>query len=112
MQLHTGRHQRLPERLQISRAVAIVEEAGQAVVSTLHAVLRNVAQIEAGQASHPVGVPPLAPRAHRKVRSGCAPRMMGVSGTSTWPGRRRWFTARIRTGAYVVANAVERRSEA
>ncbi|WP_233580330.1 hypothetical protein [Luteimonas sp. 100069] len=52
MQLHAGRHQRLLQGLQIPQVVTIVEEARQAIVAALHDVLRNVGQIEAGQASH------------------------------------------------------------
>jgi len=36
----------------IPHAVAIVEDARQAIVTPLHDVLRNAGQVESGQASH------------------------------------------------------------
>jgi hypothetical protein len=50
MQAAVRRGQRLPQELQVAHSIAIVEEAEQAVVATLHDVLRDAGQVEAGEA--------------------------------------------------------------
>lgn len=52
VQPHSRRRQRFPQQLQIVQPVAVIEEARQAVVSTLHDVLRNARQIESRCAAH------------------------------------------------------------
>ena len=52
VQLHAGRRQRFPQQVEIVQPVAVIEEARQAVVSTLHDVLRNARQIESRCAAH------------------------------------------------------------
>src|SRR3546814_4637045 len=52
MQTAVRRRQRLPQELQVAQSIAIIQEAGQAVVATLHYVLRDVGQVEAGEAGH------------------------------------------------------------
>src|SRR3546814_4751531 len=52
MQTAVRRRQRLPQERQVAQSIAIVEEAGQAVVATLHYMLRDVGQVEAGEAGH------------------------------------------------------------
>lgn len=39
-------------RLQAAQSIAIIQEAGPAVVATLHDVLRDAGQVEAGEAGH------------------------------------------------------------
>src|SRR3546814_20957679 len=52
MQTAVRRRQRLPQALQVAQSIAIIQEAGQAVVATLHYVLRAVGPVEAGEAGH------------------------------------------------------------
>ena len=52
VQLAARGEQRLPQQLAIAGAIRVVEEAGKAIVSTLHDVLRNAWQVESRLASH------------------------------------------------------------
>src|SRR5690606_31279144 len=46
------RGQRLPQKLQVAQSIAIVEEAGEAVVAPLHDVLRDAGKVDTGEAGH------------------------------------------------------------
>jgi hypothetical protein len=56
MQAAVCRGQRLPQELQVAQSIAIVEEAGQAVVAALHHVLRNAGQVDARGRAMPVSM--------------------------------------------------------
>ncbi|WP_341867490.1 hypothetical protein [Luteimonas yindakuii] len=51
-QLYAGGGQRLAQQREIAQPVAVVEEAGQAVVAALHDVLRYAGQVESWQTGH------------------------------------------------------------
>lgn len=52
MQAAMRRGQRLPQKLQVAQSIAIVEEAGQAIVAPLNYVLRDAGKIDTGEAGH------------------------------------------------------------
>jgi len=52
MQVALRPGQRLAQEVEVAQSIAIVEEAGQAVVAALHHVLRDAGQVDTGEASH------------------------------------------------------------
>ena len=80
MQFAARSKQRLPQELKIAESIAVVQEAGQAIVAALHDVLGNAGEFESGKAGHGASIPREPATEHRRV----PPMTLGVATIPMW----------------------------